>query len=188
MVPLCSSAACPAKLSTGGGTPVGLSHFLPLADNKEALTCSCPSAGMGSPGTGLAAFPGSSQLHLWLSENGANPCRFRVKPLVLCSTGAYVAVGNLSSLFFPSRILPKEAPGARQQKGCWASQGLPLAMPGSSGPCYWPWSHVPGKTMSLEQHSSVACRGFGWVPSPGAARGRRDACAPHCPRASAVQR
>lgn len=87
--------------SSGGGPSMGLSCSLPSGDNKEALMCFCSSAGMGSPGTALAAFPGSSLLHKQLSERAASLTDSLSSPWSFVPVGPVVAAGDLYSPFFP---------------------------------------------------------------------------------------
>lgn len=68
----------------------------------------------------------------------------------------------LPSSLVPLRILPAEAPGAGQQQDCWAAWAPPWPCVIPQDPVAGP-SHTPQvRAMSLDQHSSVACRGFGW--------------------------
>lgn len=112
----------------------------------------------------MAAFPGSSLLHKRLSEYAASPADSMSSPWSFAPAGPVVAAGDLSSPFFPgpSEDLARGSPRGRGAAGLLGCLGSPLAMRDSSGPCCWPQSHAPGEPMSLDQHSSVACRGFGW--------------------------
>lgn len=107
------------------------------------------------------------------------PCRV-LDPLLQQDLWWQWEIFPLLSSLIPSRILPAGAPGAGQHR-MLGVLGLRLSMHGPSGPCFWPWSHSPGKShvprpAELSQHAGVWVKI--WIPSPGAARDRRHAHGP----------
>ena len=113
---------------------------------------------MGSPGTGLAAFPGTAPRHERLSQYAASPADSVSSPWSFALAGPVVAVGDLSSSFFPGPFedLAHGSPRARAAAGLLGCLSSPWPRMVPQDPGHTPW----GRATFLHQHSSVACRGL----------------------------
>lgn len=90
------------------------------------------------------------------------PRRHHVKPFG--PVGPVVAAGDLSFPFFPgpSKDLSYRRPRDRAAAGLLGCLGFPWPCVVSQDTAAGPGHTPQGRAASLDQHSSVACRGFGW--------------------------